>query len=134
MSHNPNLKHDEIDLRELLATLWSHKILITLFTSLSIFLAGNYSLTSEKLFTANAMFQIEEITGGSGFNISGELSVLASLAGVGGKGANTSSDILLERASGREFIVEMNKSSQFIKIIILIPTIQTTKTRYGKPL
>ena len=48
MSHNPNLEDGAIDLRELFAALWSHKLLITLFTGLSIFLAGYNALTAEK--------------------------------------------------------------------------------------
>ena len=71
MSHNSNLEDDEIDLSELFAALWSHKLLITLFTGLSIFLAGYYALTAEKKFTAKSIFQIEQNDSSSGFNISG---------------------------------------------------------------
>ena len=60
MSHNSNLEDDEIDLGELFAALWSHKLLITLFTGLSIFLAGYYAITTEKKFTAKSIFQIEQ--------------------------------------------------------------------------
>ena len=107
MSHNSNLEDDEIDLSELFGALWSHKLLITLFTGLSIFLAGYHALTTEKKFTAKSVFQIEQNDRGSGFNISGELGALASLAGFSGSGSNSSTDILLERAKGREFIIDM---------------------------
>ena len=79
MSQNPTLEDDEIDLRELFAILWSHKLLITLFTGLSIFLAGYYVITAEKKFTATSVFQIEQSDGGSSFNFSGELGALARL-------------------------------------------------------
>ena len=117
MSQNSNLEDDEIDLRELFAALWSHKILIALFSGLSIFLAGNYVLTAEKKFTATAIFQIEETRTGSGFNIPGELSVLASLAGVNTAGKLSSSNTLIERTTGREFIIGMNKSFQWTAIL-----------------
>ena len=52
MSNNSDIEDDELGPRELLAVLWSHKILITLFTGLSIFLAGHHALTTEKKFTA----------------------------------------------------------------------------------
>jgi uncharacterized protein involved in exopolysaccharide biosynthesis len=107
MSQSPTLEDDEIDLSELIAALWSHKLLITLFTGLSIFLAGHYALTTEKKFSAKSVFQIQQKDGGSNLNISGELGVLASLAGFSGSGANSSSDTLLERAKGREFIIDM---------------------------
>ena len=60
MSQNSNLEDDEIDLSELLAALWCHKLLILLFTGLSIFLAGYYALTTEKKFTAKSVFQIDQ--------------------------------------------------------------------------
>ena len=109
MSHNSNLEDDEIDLSELFAALWSHKLLITLFTGLSIFLAGYYAITTEKKFTAKSIFQIEQKNSNSGFNLSGELGALASLAGFGGAQATSSTDVLLERATGREFIIDMQR-------------------------
>ena len=107
MSQSPTLENDELDLYELFAVLWSHKLLITLFTGLSIFLAGNYALTAKKKFTANSVFQIEQKAGSSSLNLPGELGILASIAGFSGAQATSGTDILLERAKGREFIVDM---------------------------
>ncbi len=107
MSHNSNLEDDEIDLGELFAALWSHKFLITLFTGLSIFLSGHYTITTEKKFTAKSIFQIEQNDSSSGFNFSGELGALASLAGLSGMQTTSGTDVLLERATGREFIIDM---------------------------
>ena len=109
MSDNSNLEDDEIDLNELFAALWSHKLLITLFTGLSIFLAGYYLITAEKQFTAKSIFQIEQDDSSSGFNFSGELGALASLAGFAGAPVNSSTDVLLERVKGREFIIDMQR-------------------------
>ena len=109
MSHNSNLEDDEIDFGEMSAALWSHKLLITLFTGLSIFLAGYYAITAEKKFTAKSVFQIEQSDSSSGFNLSGELGALATLAGFSGAQLTSSTDILLERAKGREFIIDMQK-------------------------
>ena len=108
MSHNSDLEEDEIDLSELFAALWSHKLLIVMFTGISIVLAGYYALTSEKRYTASAIFKIEDANDVSGFSISGELGALASLAGLSGGGVSTSSEQLLERAQGREFIININ--------------------------
>ena len=109
MSYNSNLEDDEIDLGELFAALWSHKLLIILFTGLSIFLAGYYAITTEKKFMAKSIFQIEQNDSSSGFNLSGELGALASLAGFAGAQTTSSTDILLERATGREFIIDMQR-------------------------
>ena len=110
MSKNSNLEDDEIDLHEIFAALWAHKIFIAFLTGLSIFLAGYYSLTVEKKFTARAVFQIEQESK-SGFNISGELGALASLAGFSGGGGKSNSKALLEQVSGREFILDVSKNS-----------------------
>ena len=101
MSQSSNLEDGEVDLSELFAAIWSHKPLIILLTGLSIFLAGYYALTTEKKFTAKSIFQIEQKDGSSGFDLSGELGALASLAGFTSAQAVSSSEILLERASGR---------------------------------
>ena len=109
MSNNSHVEDYEIDLGELLAALWSHKLLIILFTGLSIFLAGYYAITTEKKFTATAIFQIEQNGDNSGFNLSEEMGVLASLAGLAGAQATSSTGTLLERATGREFIIDMKE-------------------------
>ena len=109
MTKSINPEENEIDLLELFGAIWSHKFLIVLFTALSILLSGHYALTTEKRFTARAIFKIEEISSGSSFNISDELGALASLAGFGGVGKTSSSEVLLERAIGREFILNMKE-------------------------
>ena len=48
MAQNPNFEDDKIDLSELFSALWSHKLLIVLFTGLFIFLAVNFNLTAQK--------------------------------------------------------------------------------------
>ena len=106
MSQNLN-SEEETDLGEIVAALWAHKILIILFISLSIFLSGYYALTTEKRFTASAVFQIDEKNSKSGFSIPGELGALASLAGFSTGGYTTSLDLLLDRATRREFILDM---------------------------
>ena len=107
MSHNSNNEDDEIDLSELFAALWSHKLFVMLFTSLSIFFAGYYALTAQKIFTAKSVFQIEQTDSSSGFNLSGEMSALASLANFAGGRRASGIETLFERATGREFIIDM---------------------------
>ena len=74
---------DEINLAELFASLWSHKILIGLITGFSIFFSGYYTVTVDKEYTASAVFEIKE-NDANGLNIPGELGAIASLAGFGG--------------------------------------------------
>ena len=110
MAQNSNLDIDEIDLRELFAALWAHKIIIVLITILFIFLSGYYSVNAKKIFTASAVFQIEETNTSSGFNISREMGALASLAGLASGGKASNKELLLERVKGREFIIKLKES------------------------
>ena len=110
MSNLSNSANDEINLGEVFAALWAHKILIVFLTFLSTLIAGYHALTADKQFTARSIFQIEEPSN-SGFNISSELGAIASLAGFGSQGS-TDTDSLLERLAGREFILSLNKNSE----------------------
>ena len=110
MSSNPKLENNEIDLGELIAALWAHKIIISLFTCLCVFFAGYHTLTVEKKFTADATFKIDQNDSNTGFSLSGELGAKASLAGLSNGTSASSSKELLERAMGREFIIKMKKS------------------------
>ena len=60
MSKNSNAQSEEIDLKEILAALWAHKILIFLVTSLFVFFSVYHILNTSKKFTARAIFQIQE--------------------------------------------------------------------------
>ena len=106
MQQNSKLQDDELDLGEMIAALWSHKIFIVLITGLFTFLSGYYALTTDKEYTAVAVFQIED-TKNSGFNIPTELGAIASLAGLGAGIQQSGSKILIERAYGREFILRV---------------------------
>lgn len=110
MSKNSNYESD-VDLGELFSGLWSHKLLITFLTGLSILYAGYYALTVEKKFTAHAIFEIEQSDTTPGFNLSGEIGALASLAGFAGKSMNMGTERLLERVAKREFIIKMKDKS-----------------------
>ena len=107
MSEQNYQNEDEIDLSELFASLWSHKILIALITGISIFLSGFYALTTEKKYTANAVFDIEQ-SNSKGLSLGGELGALASIAGFGSS-VGSGTDLLLERIKSREFILEANQ-------------------------
>ena len=109
MSKTSKLNDDEIDFGELIATVWSHKFLITILTVTAIFIAAYNALTTQRLFTANAIFKMEESNNNSGFNIPGEFGALASLAGFSGGKATSNTSILVERASRREFIIDMKE-------------------------
>ena len=107
MSEPSYQNEDKIDLFELFASLWSHKILVALITGTSIFLSGFYVLTTERLYTATAVFDIEQSNSG-GLNLGGELGALASIAGFDSS-ISSSTGLLLERIKSREFILEANQ-------------------------
>ena len=113
MSEQSYSIENEIDISEIFAILWSHKIVIFLITVFSIFLAGYFALTSNRQYTAKAIFEIKQENTAS-FNLSGELGALASLAGFGNTGSSDSR-ILLERMSSREFILKFSDKASLRK-------------------
>ena len=107
MSDYDNSPDEEINLSELFVALWAQKILIIIVTSLSIFFAGYYVLTTEKEYTSKAIFKIEE-ENSRGLSLSSDLNSIAAIAGL--RTASPSSlGLLLERIKGREFILEFSK-------------------------
>ena len=108
MSEKNYKTEDEVDLSELFASLWYHKIPIALITGMSVFLSGFYALTTEKQYTAIAVFDIEQ-SSSRGLSLGGELGALASIAGYGSP-FNSGTDLLLERIKSREFILEANQT------------------------
>ncbi len=108
MSYKTNLNDDDIDLPELVAALWSQKLIIICFIILSIFLAILYFINTPKTYTAKAVFQIEQ-NQANGLNLSGELGALASFAGLG-QSMNSGKGLLLERIKSREFIIQASQN------------------------
>ena len=99
---------DEIDLKELFLTLWSHKILIAFITGAFVFGAGFYALTADKLYSTRSTFILGDggNSGGLLGNLGGEMGGLAALAGISADG-DSSAEALIERVTSREFILEV---------------------------
>ena len=109
MSNNSNSQSEEIDLKEIFAILWAHKTLIFLATILCIFLSTYYISNAKKEFTARAVFQIEQ-KGKSGISLSGDMGVLAAIAGFNDEAGQMNFAALIERFAGREFILDVSES------------------------
>jgi len=99
---------DEIDLRELLGTLWRGKWII-LFTTLVFAVAGAaYALSKPNIYQASVLLAPSQSEGSAG-GIGGQLGGLASLAGInlGGGGSNKTvlaKEVLQSRAFLTDFI------------------------------
>ena len=89
MKQNNTINDDKIDLAELIYALSAHKFFIGICTALAIVRAGHYALTTDKEYTAKAVFEIQQGDNGRGFSLPGDLGALASLAGVSAVGANS---------------------------------------------
>lgn len=106
VSEAPEARHypdDEIDLRELFATLWAGKWIIILITIL--FAAGGvaYALYKQDIYQANAL--LAPADGESGGRLGGQLGSLASLAGVNiGEDASSNTVIAKEVLKSRKFL------------------------------
>ena len=87
MQNNQNVcvEEDEIDLRELFATIWKHKIFIFIFVSVVTFLTIIYALSKPNQYTIQTILAPQEQS--KGVNLGG-LGALASMAGVNVGGAS----------------------------------------------
>jgi len=117
MNQTPDPQHypdDEIDLRELFATLWRGKWIVIATTI--IFAAGGvfYALSKPDIYQSSVLLAPTQDEGGAG-GLSGQLGGLASLAGIslGGGGANQTAmakAVLQSRAFLAGFIDRNNLS------------------------
>lgn len=103
---------DEIDLRELFATLWRGKWIIILFIIAFAAAGVFYALSKPNIYQASVLLAPAQDEGGAG-GISGQLGGLASLAGIniGGGGANQTvmaKEVLQSRAFLTDFIHRHN--------------------------
>ena len=101
---------DEIDLRELLITLWAYKLYIACACALGVFLGGYYALNADKEFTSTAIFEIDQ-SKSSSFSLGAELGTLASLAGFGSEVAG--STLQKDMVTGRIFIEKLDAKLDF---------------------
>lgn len=116
------LADDEIDLRELVATLWRGKWIIVAFTF--VFAAGSviYALSLPNIYKAEAVLApSEENSGGGLAAMAGQLGGLASLAGVnlGGGDANKTT-IALEILQSRAFLTEFVEKHDILPEIMAV--------------
>ena len=111
-AEQPYYPDDEIDLRELFATLWRGKWIIILFTFVFAVAGVAYALSKPNIYQASVLLAPAQ-SEGSGPSISGQLGGLASLAGInlGGGGGNTTTmakEVLQSRAFLTDFIHRHN--------------------------
>jgi len=99
-------------LAELFYALWAHKFFIGICAALAIVCAGYYALTTDKEYTAKAVFEIQQGDNSRGFSLPGDPGALASLAGVRSSGTS-GTDALLERVKSKEYILETNEILNF---------------------
>ena len=100
------IEDNEINMKEILASLWFHKFFIFIVTTCCVFVSAFYVLNADKIYTASATFEIGQDRS-DGLNLVGQAEVFASLAGLNTMGTNDS-DLLLERILSREFILSSN--------------------------
>ena len=122
-------RYEEVNFYEIFAIIWAHKSLIVFITGLFVVFSGYQALKTEKKFIASAIFQIEQDNNSSNFNLSGEFGSLAALVGFAPE-SKSSSFVLLERMTGREFILAMSEISSLERD----PYFNTYNPEYKDPL
>jgi len=93
------MNEDEIDLRELFASLWAGKFVIGVVTALALAGAVVYALTADEEYQSAAVFELKSQQ--SGPRLPSQYSDLAALAGLGGLGQQSQG--VFDRLAGRDF-------------------------------
>ena len=93
------MNEDEIDLRELFASLWAGKFVIGIVTALALAGAVVYALTADEEYQSAAVFELKSQQ--SGPRLPSQYSDLAALAGLGGLGQQSQG--VFDRLAGRDF-------------------------------
>lgn len=130
MYQNPKNEEYEIDLGEIFGVLWAHKLFIILITVISILLSGNYLITTEKKFTASAIFQVKERSSNSQLSVSKDIGALAAMAGLNAGSSSSSIASLVERVTRREFILDFKNNYK----LDLDPYFNTYNPNYKDPI
>jgi capsular polysaccharide biosynthesis protein len=110
--HNPqnSIADDEIDLRELVVTLWAHKLFIVCACAAGIILGGYHALNVDKKFQSSAIFKLDDETSNS-LSLGGQLGAFASLAGFGS--GSSAVAVPTDQVMGRIFIQELDVKLNF---------------------
>ncbi|MDA9781144.1 Wzz/FepE/Etk N-terminal domain-containing protein [Amylibacter sp.] len=101
---------DEIDLRELVITLWAYKLFIASTCILGIVFGAHKALNSKKQYSSAAIFKLDK----SGFNnisLGGGLDSLANIAGFGS--FTPTKTLQLDQTTGRIFIEKLDSKLNF---------------------
>ena len=101
---------DEIQLSEVILSLWSHKLIIACSVIFGIFLSIYYIHNTDKEFTSSAIFKLPTKSSND-FTLPGSVSGLAKMTGIGASFPGTS--LPYDEVMGREFIEELNESVDF---------------------
>ena len=97
---NSQVSEDEIDLRELFASLWAGKFVIGVVTALALAGAVVYALSADEEYQSAAVFELKSQQ--SGPRLPSQYSDLAALAGFGG--AMDENQGVFDRLAGRDFV------------------------------
>ncbi|TXH04126.1 MAG: hypothetical protein E6R07_09305 [Nevskiaceae bacterium] len=115
----PSAVDDEIDLRELLSTLYAHRKVIVAITVLFVILAGVYAFSTPKRFRADTLvapYDSNQGNGGGLSQIAGSLGGLASLAGVSLSGGGDK-DVSIATLQSRDLVLSLIKDENLLPIL-----------------
>ena len=100
---------NEIDIKDLILSFWSNKLIIIISILISIILSGYFTLNAEKRFTAKTLFIVEDPTKNNTLSISNQIS---KIAGFSNKSTSLghNAETIIERIKTRLFIENINKS------------------------
>lgn len=124
MSQTPEPQYypdDEIDLRELFATLWRGKWLILATTFVFAAAGVSYALYKPNIYQASVLLAPSQSEGGGISGLSGQLGGLASLAGINlGGGGSNQTVIAKEVLQSRAFLTDFMHRYDLLKPLMAV--------------
>jgi uncharacterized protein involved in exopolysaccharide biosynthesis len=119
-----NIADDEIDLRELFATIWQGKWIIIAITALFAVASVFYAINQPNIYKSEALLAPAEQEGSGGLaGLAGQFGGLASLAGVNlGGGSSNKAQLAIEVLKSRQF------TSDFIQKHNILPDLMAAES------
>ena len=133
---NSNIEDTQIDLVELLKTLWKEKLFIIIVSTTITFLALIYILLLPNLYTSSAILKLNQSDERSGFSsIAAQYGGLASLAGISiPSNSSDKADYVIEIIKSREFAAHISKFDDLPQMLIAFKTFdKSTNTNIFDP-
>jgi len=98
---------DEIDINQILLGIWARKVLVCIVIFISVVFSVLYALSLDKKFRATAIINLDSSK--PSINMGASLTGITALSGLNIGNSSSSSSDLIDRATGRDFVLKIDE-------------------------